>query len=340
MLFLLFQLFLLFLLFLLLRLQQIFLWKALLVLRVLHVPLEALCVMELWANNTILLMMKIFKCLHRKGNRILVYDALDGLWVAQGLYDMAVEINDSVLFDNSDGKATLHLLVSSFKPGISFSSIAPSCARSLQGGSLPSTSHSATPKSSVHSHSCSNSMSTSGGIQTGSIEPSDVDAATTQDVEDLGTSFTPYESTLLQLLNIPMNQFLCYLAVTNALNDMRKVKQWPEKPPSERQVTELFIRKSQWSNVWHPTFSRVSQHFPEMVKLLQGDADSKTAEELWGVEAKYTLKMLKEWMDRGGKPLKGKSRAVEEPVAERSLKGLEKDKEKKKKKKKSDKSDE
>ena len=31
--------------------------------------------------------------------------------MAQGLYDMAVEINDSVLFDNSDGKATLHLLV-------------------------------------------------------------------------------------------------------------------------------------------------------------------------------------------------------------------------------------
>jgi hypothetical protein len=135
-------------------------------------------------------------------------------------------------------------------------------------------------------------------------------------------------------------QFLCYLAVTNALNDMRKVKQWPEKPPTERQVTELFIGKSQWSNVWRPTFSRVSQHFPEMVKLLQGDADSKTAEELWGVEAKYTLKMLKEWMDRGGKPLKGKARAVEEPVAESSLKGLEKDKEKKKKKKKSDKSDE
>jgi len=31
--------------------------------------------------------------------------------MAQGLYDIAVEINDSILFDNSDGKATLHLLV-------------------------------------------------------------------------------------------------------------------------------------------------------------------------------------------------------------------------------------
>ena len=135
------------------------------------------------------------------------------------------------------------------------------------------------------------------------------------------------------------DQFLSYLAVTKALDDMHKVKQWPEKPPTEKQVTELFIGKSQWSNVWRPTFSRVCQHFPEMVKLLQGDADSKTPEELWGLEAKYTLKMLKEWMDRGGKPLKGKARAVEEPVAESSLKGLEKDKDKKKKKK-SDKSDE
>jgi len=76
-----------------------------------------------------------------------------------------------------------------------------------------------------------------------------------------------------------------------------------------------------------------------MVKFLQGDADSKHAEELWGVEAKYSLKMLKEWMDRGGKPSKGKDRAVEESVVESSSKALEKEKEKKKKKKKSDKSD-
>lgn len=130
---------------------------------------------------------------------------------------------------------------------------------------------------------------------------------------------------------------------------MRKVKQWPEKPPTERQVTELFIGKSQWSNVWRPTFSRVLQHFPEMVKWLQHDADSKTAEELWGVDVKYTLKMLKEWMDKGGKPFKGKDKVVEEPIAESSSKALEKDKsskasekdkEKKKKKKKSDKSNE
>ena len=138
-------------------------------------------------------------------------------------------------------------------------------------------------------------------------------------------------------------QFLCYLAVTKALNDMRQVKQWPEKPPTERQVTELFIGKSQWSNVWRPTFSRVSQHFPEMVKWLQLDADSKDTVELWGIDAKYTLKMLKEWMDQGGKPLKGKAKIVEEPVAESSSKGLGKEKEKekeKKKKKKLEKSDE
>ena len=45
------------------------------------------------------------------GNHILVYDALDGLWVAKGLYNNAVEINESILFDNSDGKATFHILV-------------------------------------------------------------------------------------------------------------------------------------------------------------------------------------------------------------------------------------
>lgn len=180
-----------------------------------------------------------------------------------------------------------------------------------------------------------------------------VEAVTTESVEDSvdSNSFTPYETTLLHILKIPVNltrsttakslseQFLCYLAVTDALNEMRKVKQWPERPPTEKQVTELFIGKSQWSNVWRPTFSRVSQHFPEMVKWLKGEADDKTTEELWGIEVKFTLKMLKEWMDRGGKPLKGKAKVVEEPVAESSSKALEKEKEKKKKKKKSEKSD-
>ncbi|EDR07112.1 uncharacterized protein LACBIDRAFT_328056 [Laccaria bicolor S238N-H82] len=137
-------------------------------------------------------------------NRILVYDALDGLWMAQGLYDIVVEINDTILFDNSGDKATLHLLVSSFEPGISFSSIPPSRARSLQGGSLPSTSRSATPHSSVRSHSRSHSLSTSGDIQTGSIEPADA-VPTQKDAEDLGTTFSPYESSLLHILNIPMD---------------------------------------------------------------------------------------------------------------------------------------
>jgi hypothetical protein len=31
--------------------------------------------------------------------------------MAQGFYDIAVEINDSILFNNSDGTATLHILV-------------------------------------------------------------------------------------------------------------------------------------------------------------------------------------------------------------------------------------
>ena len=91
------------------------------------------------------------------------------------------------------------------------------------------------------------------------------------------TSFSAYETSLLHILKVPMDhthttgakslqeQFLCYLVVTKALNDMCQIKQWPEKPPTERQVTELFIGRSQWSNVWRPTFSRVSQHFPEML---------------------------------------------------------------------------
>ncbi|EDR00207.1 uncharacterized protein LACBIDRAFT_334328 [Laccaria bicolor S238N-H82] len=255
-------------------------------------------------------------------NHILVYDALDGLWVAEGIYDSAVEINDSILFDNSDGKATLHILVSSFESGISLSSIAPSRAHSLQGGSIPSMSHSSTP---IRSHSRTHSISTSEDIQSGSIEPSTADAE-----DSVGqTSFTAYEMSLLHILKVPMN-----LTLTKALNNMRQVKQWPEKTPTEKEVTELFIGKA----------SGAMFGVQPSVEFYSTFQKCKDAEELWGIDAKYTLKMLKEWMDQGGKPLKGKARVVEEAVAESSSKGLgkekDKDKKKKKKKKKSEKSDE
>jgi len=85
-----------------------------------------------------------------------------------------------------------------------------------------------------------------------------VESVTTEGTQDSvdHTTFTAYKLSLLHLLHVPMNltcsstakslseQFLCYLAVTDALNEMHKVKQWPEKPPTERQVTELFIGKA------------------------------------------------------------------------------------------------
>ena len=69
------------------------------------------------------------------------------------------------------------------------------------------------------------------------------------------TSFSAYEMNLY-ILKVPMDhtgltgakslqeQFLCSLAVTKALNDMHQIKQWPENPPTEKQVTELLLEKA------------------------------------------------------------------------------------------------
>ncbi|PPQ95154.1 hypothetical protein CVT25_013293 [Psilocybe cyanescens] len=190
--------------------------------------------------------------------------------------------------------------------------------------------------------------------------------------------FTPYESTLASVLKVLMDltrqhppkdlpgQYHCYCTVSAALDQMAKISKWPDRPPTEKQVIELFIGKSQWSNMWCPTFkraaqyfpkmskwlngdsdsmtavelwgddARAAQYFPKMSKWLNGDSDSMTAVELWGDDARYTLKILQEWMDNDGKMLKKeKVVGVERKVRASSSKNTsEQEKSKKKKTKK------
>jgi hypothetical protein len=106
---------------------------------------------------------------------------------------------------------------------------------------------------------------------------------------------------------------------------MSKISKWPDRPPTEKQVIELFIGKSQWANMWRPTFSKATQYFPKMGKWLNGDPDSMTAVELWGIDAKYTLKNLQEWMDNNGK-LPKKEIAVAVAIEEKVKSSSSKDK--------------
>ena len=137
-------------------------------------------------------------------------------------------------------------------------------------------------------------------------------------------------------------QYRRYLAINAAHAKMAQITQWPDYPPTQKQVTELVIGKSQWSHVWQPTFLRVTQHFPKMTQWLNGDPDSLTEAELWGqyrgTKGKHTLKNLQAWMDNGGKISKGKERAVEEKIAGSSS-TTSPEKKKKKKKKSSEKSE-
>jgi len=213
----------------------------------------------------------------------------------------------------------------------------------LQERSQPPGSRSASPLS-TPSHSRSPSIPFPDNAHTGILE-----TGRTSAIEDFGTRkpFSPYESGLVKTLEIatdttrlipPQNlqdQFRRYLAVTAALDKLPKITQWPERPPTAKQVIELFIGKTQWTGVWRPNFARVTKHFPQMTKWLNNDSDSKTAEELWGLDLKYTLKNLHDWMENGGKLLKGKEKVVEK-IATTSQDSSGKEKDKKKKKKKSE----
>ncbi|KAF8057813.1 hypothetical protein FPV67DRAFT_1400191, partial [Lyophyllum atratum] len=190
---------------------------------------------------------------------------LDDIWELKGSYNQAVDTNDEIMFTEVNSKPALRILCSSYNPSIPIPTIPAFGSHSLMSASLPPSSHSG-------AHSRSQSISTTGAVETGGL-----DEATTR------KSFSSYESNLISTLEIPLaltrqlpaktlsEQYRRYLAITAALNKMKTVKSWPGKPPTEKEVIELVIGKSQWSKVWRPTFQRVTQYHSDMATWLNGD---------------------------------------------------------------------
>ncbi|KAF8058226.1 hypothetical protein FPV67DRAFT_1565621 [Lyophyllum atratum] len=140
---------------------------------------------------------------------------------------------------------------------------------------------------------------------------------------------------LSEILKCSELSYRRYLAITAALNKMKTVKSWPGKPPTEKEVIELIIGKSQWSKVWRPTFQRVMQYHSDMATWLNGDT-TIDAETLWGVDLlDYKLKHLQEWLDNRGGLSKGKGKPEEQSVTQSPSKASPEKKKKKKKEKKS-----
>ena len=83
-----------------------------------------------------------------------------------------------------------------------------------------------------------------------------------------------------------------------------------QNKPTEKSVTDIFIRKSQWFN-WNRVFVRVKR-YNNMVKWLNRDEDSPSDIDVWKIELDdYTLENLRIWLDNGGKlNNKGKGKAV------------------------------
>jgi len=115
---------------------------------------------------------------------------------------------------------------------------------------------------------------------------------------------------------------------------------WDGKPPTEKEVIELFIGKSAWHNSWMPKFNRVVQHFPEMKKWLEDDPTAELTKKLWGRDQDqlFKLNQLQFWMDNNGtldvggsKKSKGKSKAQDSAVGTGVASGSGEGKKKKKK---------
>jgi hypothetical protein len=118
--------------------------------------------------------------------------------------------------------------------------------------------------------------------------------------------------------------YLTYLDSCQKLAGIKDAGTWPSelKFPSSMDVILLFIGKSAWYDTWSKTFPHVVK-YPEMVKWLKSEADSKPDLEVWGsVQNVYGFLDLIKWLENGGSLV----------VEKKSKKGKGKQKEKEKSK--------
>jgi hypothetical protein len=159
------------------------------------------------------------------------------------------------------------------------------------------------------------------------------------------TSGTP-ASQLLQLLNIPSSltvrdksgdvqlawkKYNAINQVSEGLKQLIKDGVWTGKKPKQEELIELFVSKSVWHTTYKVLFCRV-EHFKEVRKWLDGDADAPSKSDLFGkVRMQYNFKDLADVLD----VLEKKKKEKEEEGKKEKEK--EKEKEKKKEGKKGDK---
>ena len=92
-----------------------------------------------------------------------------------------------------------------------------------------------------------------------------------------------------------------YLECLKALaySESLKPADWPFAKPTNNEIIECFISKSQWY-VWKKLFTRLPE-FPEMQKWLLEEDDAYSEVEVWGTMEQKTLALLEEWINCGGK---------------------------------------
>jgi hypothetical protein len=153
---------------------------------------------------------------------------------------------------------------------------------------------------------------------------------TPMDVVPSGDKRTIDEKLLrkLKTAGVPVNESLCYDTspslqvmyqcylhiheIQGQIADMVAECKWPAdigKYPNKTEIISLFVAKTTWHNSYAKLFP-TAEGYEDMLAWLEGDSDSKSDLELWGVtKMKYSLTDLGEWLkkQKGKKVVKAKS---------------------------------
>ena len=101
--------------------------------------------------------------------------------------------------------------------------------------------------------------------------------------------------------------------------DMNAERKWPAdvgKYPNKTEIIGLFVAKTTWHNSYAKLFP-TAEGYEDMLAWLEGDPNSKSDLELWGVtKLKYTLVDLEEWLkkQKGKKVVKSMMKSAAKPA--------------------------
>ena len=281
-----------------------------------------------------------------KAAHVFLQSNLSGTWQwnLMGHYDNALLDNESLEVNNNN---ECHILFVSFIIGIYcfhflilHSKCLPNNSLFSLGSSYPPSTHiSSSMSRSAVSESCSGSMSRYAFSESHSHpDTSRSRPDTPMDVSVPSGAKRTIDENLLRRLKtagLQINESLCYDTspglqvmyqryihihkIQAQVADMIAERKWPAdvgKYPNKTEIIGLFVAKTTWHNSYAKLFP-TAEGYEDMLAWLEGDPNSKSDLELWGVtKLKYTLVDLEEWLkkQKGKKVVKSMTKSAAKPA--------------------------